>query len=104
MAWISIRKNLLCYSFHISSHSILFGLLRFFSLLAKPPFIVSLISHDTCTEALVTVALLSIKVAFILSIMSVTEATVQGRLISDLSCAVFRYNKGSPRLHPRSFP
>lgn len=45
----------------------------------------------------------SIKVVFLLSIMSVTEAAVQGDLISDLSCAVFHYNKGCPSLHPKSF-
>lgn len=45
----------------------------------------------------------SVKVTFLLSIMSVTEAAVQGDPISDLSCAVFHYNKGSPRLHPKCF-
>lgn len=46
---------------------------------------------------------LSIKAAFLLSIMSVTGAAVQGDLMSDLSRAAFHYDKGSPRLHPKSF-
>lgn len=40
---------------------------------------------------------LPVQVAFLWSTMSVTEAAGQD-LISDFSCAVPSYNKGSPRL------